>query len=320
MISVKRWAATIIPFALLVYLPIQSLLLPNLGARSLELLALTIYLLVGTPTLLLYRGIRIPIWQAGLNLAAAIVIPALILLQRNALASEFIGGWEVMGITVILTATAVRQHPRFALAGLVILFAQEIYAYGVIALLTHGLAGAMVFVLAGLGISRGIKTANTASDKFREQQAASLAGIAALEATQAERQKRLKEVLSTALPMLNMIAESAEPLPDNLKEETKLLERSLRDEIRGRGLLTPELRIEIERLRKLGCEVAVLDEGGVDDLSESQLHQLLKPAIAELQKVVEGRVTIRSPKGESFRLTVVATIPGLAKPVLNFKL
>ncbi len=320
MISIKRYAATLIPFIYLAYLPVQSLLIPGIGSRQLEVLALIVYFAVGAPTLLLYQGIRIPIWQASLNLAAAAVVPWLILQQRTLLANQDIGAWEVMGVTIIMTATAVRQHPRFAIIGLVILIVQEVLAYGPLSFLTHGLAGATVFVLAGLGVSRGIRTANTASDKFREQEAASLAGIATLEATQAARQERLQQILSSAIPMLNAIAQSSEPLSASNKEQTKLLELSLRDEIRGRGLLTPKLRQEVQRLRKLGCEVAVLDEGGVDDLNEGELEDLFLVAINELQKVKSGRVTIRSPRSEEFKLTVVATIPGIAKPVLNIKL
>ena len=320
MISVRRWAATLIPFVYLVYLPVQSFLIPGFGSRNLELLALAVYFSVGTPTLLLFRGIRIPTWLAALNLFAAVVIPWLIISQRLAISNVDIGAWEVMGITVVMTATAVRQHPWFAVMGLVVLIAEEVYAYGLMSFITHGLAGATVFVLAGLGVSGGIRTANSASDKFREQQASSLAGIAALEATQLARQERLQQILSTAVPMLNQIAQSSEPLAAKSKEQTRLLELSLRDEIRGRGLLTADLRIEVERLRKLGCEVALLDEGGVDDITEIELKELISKAITELKTVTTGKVTIRSPKAESFKLTVVATIPGQAKPVLNIKL
>jgi hypothetical protein len=320
MISVRRWAATLIPFVYLAYLPVQSVLLPGFSSRTSEILALLIYFLVGIPTLLLFRGIRIPIWLAAINLVAAVLIPWLIINQRVSVGNTDIGAWEVMGITVVMTATAVRQHPWFAVIGLVSLIAQEVYSYGALSFLTHGLAGATVFVMAGLGVSRGIRTANSASDKFREQEAASLAGIAALEATQTARTERLQQILSSAVPMLNEIAKSDEPLNSETKEQTKLLELSLRDEIRGRGLLTPELRTEVERLRRLGCEVAVLDEGGLDDISKAELDSLLSKAIPELKIVTEGRVTIRSPKAESFKLTVVATIPGVAKPVVNIKL
>lgn len=320
MISVRRYAASLIPFVYLVYLPVQSILIPEINNRHLELFALSIYLLVGSPTLLLFRGITIPTWLAAINLLVAAVIPTLVINQRVVLNNPDIGAWEVMGVTVILTATAVRQHPWFAIMGLVILLGEEIYAYGFLSFITHGLAGAVVFVLAGLGVSRGIRTTNIASDKFREQEALSLAGIAAIEATQQARQERLQQILSAAVPMLNQIANSQTPLDPKTKEQTKLLELSLRDEIRGRGLLTPELRVEVERLRRLGCEVAVLDEGGVDNLTNIELQELLTQAILELQKVTGGRVTIRSPKEDSYSLTVVATIPGQAKPVLNWKL
>jgi hypothetical protein len=46
---------------------------------------------------------------------------------------------------------------------------------------------------------------------------------------------------------------------------------------------------------------------------------VLSRAIDSLQVVTQGRVTIRSPKGEDFCLTVVATIPGQAQPVLSLR-
>ena len=77
---------------------------------------------------------------------------------------------------------------------------------------------------------------------------------------------------------------------------------------------------EVQRLRNLGVEVLILDEGGTQFLSPQERDQLLNQAVEALQVVTKGRVTIRSPKGEDFRLTVVATIPGQAQPVLSLRL
>ena len=320
MISLRRWVAALIPLVYAFYLPVQSILIPSIQERFFEIIALAIYLLTVIPTLLFYRGLKFPIWQAAANLFAALVIPALVIFQRDQIANDDIGGWMVMGIAVTLTATAVRQQRLFAVAGLLVLIAQVVYIYGPGALVTAGLVGATVFVLAGLGVSRGIQRANAESDKYREREARDLASIASLEATKAERTSRLQQVLGSSVPLLGLIAESKEPLSAQMKQSTRLLELSLRDEIRGRGLLTTAMRTEISRLRNLEVEVAVLDEGGTADLSESELKVLLAQAIAALQSIDKGRVTIRSPKGESFKLTVVATLPGVAQPLLSLRL
>ena len=320
MISVRRWAAAVIPFVYLVYLPVQSLFVDKFLDRNLEITALILYFLAGTPTLLAYKGIRIPIWQAVLNLVVCLLIPSLVIEQRTLVQNHNIAGWMVMGVTVILTATAVRQHSLIALAGLVGLLIQMGIAYGPPGFISYGLVGAIVFVLAGVGVSSGIRRANRESDRYLEQQTKSLARIASIEAAEAARQERLQEVLSSAVPMLEVIAKSTDPLSEAQKEQARLLELSLRDEIRGKGLLTESLREEISRLRRLGVQVAVLDDGGMDDLSSDEKNELIAKAIKELQVVTDGRVTLRSPKGESFRLTVVASLPGQAAPVLNIKL
>jgi hypothetical protein len=302
------------------YLPVQSLLIPGVQNRLYEVVALLIYLAAVLPTLILYRGLVLPIWQAAFNLVAAVVLPALIILQRDALDSDETGGWVVMGTAVSLTATSVRQRRVFAVLGVLALVAEFVYVYGPIALFTTGLVGALVFVLAGLGVSTGIQNANTESDKYREREAKSLASIASLEATKNERTSRLQQVLGSSVPFLALIADSKEPLSAEMKQSARLLELALRDEIRGRGLLTSNMRSEISRLRNLGVEVALLDEGGTEGLSNDELDALLAQAIDALQAISNGRVTIRSPRGETFKVTVVATLPGVAQPLLSLRL
>jgi hypothetical protein len=320
MISIKRWVAALIPMVYALYLPVQSLLIPGVQNRLYEVVALLIYLAAVLPTLILYRGLVLPIWQAAFNLVAAVVLPALIILQRDALNSDDTGGWVVMGTAVILTATSVRQRRVFAVLGVLALVAEFVYVYGPIALFTAGLVGALVFVLAGLGVSTGIQNANTESDKYREREAKSLASIASLEATKNERTSRLQQVLGSSVPFLALIADSKEPLSAEMKQSARLLELALRDEIRGRGLLTSNMRSEISRLRNLGVEVALLDEGGTEGLSNDELDALLAQAIDALQAIRNGRVTIRSPRGETFKVTVVATLPGVAQPLLSLRL
>lgn len=320
MISIKRWAAVLIPMVYALYLPVQSLLIPGIQNRFYEIVALLVYLAAVLPTLILYRGLVLPIWQAAFNLVAAVVLPALIILQRDALNSDETGGWVVMGTAVILTATSVRQRRVFAVLGVLALVAEFVYVYGPIALFTAGLVGALVFVLAGLGVSTGIQNANTESDKYREREAKSLASIASLEATKNERTSRLQQVLGSSVPFLALIADSKEPLSAEIKQSARLLELALRDEIRGRGLLTSNMRSEISRLRNLGVEVALLDEGGTEGLSKDELDALLAQAIDSLQVISKGRVTIRSPRGETFKVTVVATLPGVAQPLLSLRL
>ncbi len=320
MIVIRRGIASTIPFIYAIYLPVQSMLLPNPLQRNYELLALCLYLSAAIPSFLLYRGLRLPLAQALFNLVVTVIMPALVIWQRAVINDVSVGGWVVMGTAVILTVTAVRQQRLLAVLGTISLAAQLLYQYGAIVAMTGGLIGAVVLVLAGLGVSTGIQRANSEVDQYRLQEENSRSQIAAITATRNERASRLQAILGAAIPMLSEVAAAKNPLSPERKLQTKMLELSLRDEIRGRNLLSPEMKSEIARLRNLGCEVAVLDEGGTDHLSAESKNEILNRAVLALQDVTQGRITIRSPKGESFVLTVVATLSGQAQPLVSLRL
>lgn len=320
MISINRAIASILPFVYALYLPIQSMFLPGFSSRYLEIIALVIYVYAATASLLLFRGLQLPRWQAFFNLGAALALPTLVIAQRELIDDHTVGAWVVMGTALILTATAVRQQARLALIGIAVLIGVLIVEYGQGAIATAGLAGALVFVLAGLAVSRGIARATRESEKFRAKEIETRTKIAELEAASRERQQQLSQVLGTAVPLLSVIKDFQGPLNEDLRQSAKLVEATLRDNLRGRELLNGTMSREVQRLRNLGVEVLILDEGGTQELSAIERNELLARAIEALQVVTKGRVTIRSPKGEDFRLTVVATIPGQAQPVLSLRL
>jgi hypothetical protein len=320
MISLNRAVISLLPFIYAMYLPIQSIFVPGFSSRGLEILALAIYVYVSAATLLFFRGLRLPRWQAWLNLAAAGLIPGLVILQRNEINDQSIGAWMVMGTALVLTATAVRQQARIALIGLGVLLGLLIVEYGLPGLTASGLAGALVFVLAGLGVSRGIARTTRETEKFRAIELESISRIAELDAAAKERQQRLAQVLGTAVPLLSVIKDAQGPIDEGLKQSARLVEATLRDNLRGRDLLNPAMSKEVQRLRSLGCEVLILDEGGTASLTSAERDALLQKAVDALQIVQSGRVTIRSPKAEEFKITVVATTPGQAEPVLSIRL
>lgn len=320
MISLNRAVISLLPFIYAMYLPIQSIFVPGFSSRGLEIAALAIYVYVSAATLLLFKGLRLPRWQAWLNLGAAGFIPGLVILQRTDINDQSIGAWMVMGTALVLTATAVRQQARVALIGLGVLLGILIVQYGLPGLAASGLAGALVFVLAGLGVSRGIARTTRETEKFRAIELESISRIAELDAAAKERQQRLAQVLGTAVPLLSVIKDAQGPIDEELKQSARLVEATLRDNLRGRDLLNPAMSKEVQRLRNLGCEVLILDEGGTALLTPAERDALLQKAVDALQIVQSGRVTIRSPKAEEFKLTVVATKPGQAEPVISIRL
>lgn len=320
MISLNRAIISLLPFFYAMYLPIQSMFVPGFSTRGYEIAALAIYFYVSVATLLLFRGLRLPAWQAWINLLATALIPGLVIYQRNASDDHSVGAWIVMGTAIVLTATAVRQQARMALIGLAVLLGTLVFEYGFGGLLAAGLAGALVFVLAGLAVSRGIARTTRETEKYRAIELESISQIAELEAAAKERQQRLSQMLGTAVPLFSVIKDSRGPMDEELKQSARLVEATLRDNLRGRDLLNSAMSKEVQRLRNLGCEVLILDEGGTSSLTQPERDQLLQKAVDALQVVQSGRVTIRSPKAEDFKLTVVATKPGQAEPVLSIRL
>jgi hypothetical protein len=320
MISINRAIASILPFVYALYLPVQSMNVPGFTTRYFEIAALLLYVYCAAATLLFFRGLQLPRWQAAINLVAGAALPTIVIAQRELIDDHSIGAWVVMGTALILTATAVRQQARFALIGLALLLGVLIVEYGAGAASTAGLAGALVFVLAGLGVSRGIARTTREMAKFKAKEVESRSKIAELEAASLERQRRLSQVLGTAVPLLSVIRDMKSPLDEELKQSAKIVEATLRDNLRGRDLLNLAMTNEVQRLRNLGVEVLILDEGGTESLSSTERNDLLNKAVTALQVVTQGRVTIRSPKADEFKLTVVATTPGQAQPVLSLRL
>ena len=71
-----------------------------------------------------------------------------------------------------------------------------------------------------------------------------------------------------------------------------MLEAAIRDEIRGRMLLTDAVRAEVQRARERGTTVTLLDEGGIDDLDEATRDRVLS-------RLAEARRGARAPTGSS---------------------
>lgn len=321
MISLNRVVISLLPFVYALYLPSQSILVQGFFSRGLEVSALVLYGYVITASLLFFRGLRLPSWQAWINCLAAGLIPLLVITQRSESAIlTGVGAWIVMGTAIALTATAVRQQPRIALIGLVVFLGVLIIEYGLGGLAAAGLAGALVFVFAGLGVSRGIARTSREIESFRAKELEAILKISEVEAASKERQQRLTQVLGTAVPLLTVIRDSQGPIGTELKQSARLVEASLRDNLRGRDLLNPAMNKEVQRLRNLGCEVLILDEGGTSEMTKTERDELLQQVVDALKVVTTGRVTIRSPKAEAFKLTVVATVPGQAKPVISMRL
>lgn len=282
--------------------------------QGLGILALAIYAATAIPTMIFYRGLRLPTAQAILNLFAAAMVPLLVNSYLKPQDMSSYSTWYVMGIATLMSATAVRQQKAIAWLGTVILFVQVFSWAGFTGGIQTGLPGALMLVFAGHAISTGLSKAYRETMAFNQEvleiKKQRIANAVASEV----RRSRAENALNGALPMLNLIVSKGGKLTAAQRKDAKLLEASLRDEIRGRGFMSDQIRRSVRKARERGVEVTILDEGGLDSASDAERLVILRKASSAINKVNEGRITLRAPEGESWRATLVATRPGVATP------
>lgn len=315
MIRVPRWlVSTLSVFfsvfhAVLGYAALSEYKNPIQGA-----VAVTLYLVAVVATAVFYRGLKLPVAQALANLAVSIFVPYLTNLNLNPGEASTHSTWYVIGIATLLAGTAVRQQVVIAWIGIVILAFQEILWAGFVIGWQTGLAGALLLVFAGHAISRGIERAAKEAERYTQQALEDAKQIVVSSVAAGERRQRLDFALAGALPMLKIIETQNGKLDDSQKNSARLLEASLRDEIRGRELINDQVRSAARAARERGVEVVILDEGGVDQMPLSQKQEILEKVCAAIENIKDGRVTLRAPVGEAWNVTLVATRPGIAKP------
>jgi hypothetical protein len=320
-ISVSRLLLILASLAFAMYHAALGLLwLADYKQFGLAITALMIYLATVIPTILAYDSMKMPIAQALFNLAAAILIPLLINAQ---IAPELAGTyatWYVAAIATLMAATAVRQYRIISWLGVTAMVIEVIDWGGAGAITTTGVIGALILVLSGQAIATGLRTAGRDAQKFVDQAREASAQMATNTAIRTERKIRSEQVLRGALPILQKIQSQGGRLSEDEKAEALLLEAELRDEIRGRNLLNAEVRLAVRNARRRNVEVMVLDEGGLDEIEQPERDRILHDAAMALDQCEAGRVTLRSPMGESWKVTVAAMRPGAPAPDLWLRL
>lgn len=126
---------------------------------------------------------------------------------------------------------------------------------------------------------------------------------------------RLAQTQRIAAPMLRRIADSGthtgHELTDDERRECRTLEAAIRDEIRGRMLLTDTVRQAVKRARDRGATVTLLDEGGIDDLDEPARDRVLSRLAEAIADSRADRIIARTAAEGS---PVAVTVVGLREP------
>ncbi|MFM2385167.1 MAG: hypothetical protein RL166_1041, partial [Actinomycetota bacterium] len=177
----------------------------------------------------------------------------------------------------------------------------------------------LILIGAASATAFALKRADGEVLELQQAEIASESSIISSKAAAEERRTRLQNVLERVLPSLSFISANKGKLSQEQKRKLVQLEASLRDDIRGRFLLNEGVREAAASARARGVEVLILDEGGLSEVGESQLSHILDKVVSALNSVSAGKVVIRSPRGEKWLVTIMATRPGTNAPDLWLK-
>ena len=321
MIKLSRAAITVFTLAFGTYHGILGLLnLDHYENPQFALIAVSLYLITLAVLISDRPGLRLKDYKAAFGL---IVVMLVSLLMPASVAVDHVDNhstWHVAGVATLMAIVALRQHKIMAWFGVVVMTCQVLIWGGLDLLFSAGIFGALMLVAAAHAASVTLASSSAAAIEFREKALATAAATAAKSAARTERQLRAEKALGAALPFLNKIESLHGRLSETDRSKALELEATLRDQIRGRHFDTPDLLSEIAKARARGVEVQVLDDGGLEQLSEDERGRILSEVAKHVASVSSGKLHLRSVADENWVVTVTASTPGAEAPDLFIRL
>jgi len=321
MINLKRSSLALIAIAFGFYHGLLGIFsLSEYSNQSLVVAAIAIYFTALIILTLDKRGIRMHAASALLSIIATISVSQLVYAALDEVREGSYATWHVGAISTLLAIVAIRQFPIVAWLGFLLL-AVQLFAWGGLQVaFNSGLIGGLVLVAVAQAAYWAIVSSANAAVEFRVRAIQTDSAVSAAAAARAERKIRLKETLATAMPLLEKIEQQQGNLSESDRKEAALLEAQLRDQIRGRALLSPDVVSATRAARTRGVEVQLLDDGGLDDLTEKERKQYLAEVSERLSKVTAGKVVIRASLGDGWRVTMAAIQKDSDRPDLFIRL
>ena len=227
--------------------------------------------------------------------------------------------WYVGGMSALLGVLAARGQSAMAWITAALVSFLVVVEDGLEGLGEVGIEGMAILIAAASATAFALKRADREVVELQNSEMAAEAAIIGSDAAGEERKVRLQNILERSLHALGQISVNRGAVTKREKEEFLQLESSLRDDIRGRALLNPTVRKATAEARARGIDVLILDEGGLNQLPASQLEHILEKVAGAINSVVAGKVVVRSPRGEKWVVTVMATRPGTEAPDLWLK-
>ncbi|MET0780688.1 MAG: hypothetical protein ABWZ16_04110 [Microbacterium sp.] len=259
---------------------------------------------------------ELPSWAGVLALASAFIVPSAIAVAVGSdNRTAYFATWYLGGIGALMTIVMVRRRPWIAWTGIAALAVASMAWMGPLEALSLGLVGSIVWVAATQLMLQSMDRAARDTAQLAQLQRAASAWQASQTGRQRERRIQVQRALAVAGPVLTRTVASGGSLDADERTQARLAEGRLRDEMRGPRLLDDAVHAELERARRRGTNVTVLDEGGLDGLDEPTLA-IIRTELAEtLRTARSDRLYIRTSPDERVAVTVVgrsASGPGLS--------
>jgi len=251
-------------------------------------------------------GLKMRPVSAAIVLIVSISLPQLIFAGLGEVRQGSYATWHIAAIGTLLAIVTIRKFEALAWIALLITSIEVIQWGGPDVIFNSGLVGALLLVATAQAASWALGSSSKSAEEFRRRALALDTATAASSAARTERAQRLNQTLKEVLPLLEKISDSKGNLTKSERLEAQLTEAELRDQIRGRNLLSIDVVSETRNARMRGIEVQLLDDGGLDDLSQEDRTPYLWEVASRLKGVKAGKVVVRAAKGDSWRVSMAA--------------
>ena len=288
--------------------------------RLLAAWALVLYLIALVAVVADFPGLKLRPISTALGLTVAVLLPLFVFEALGEVRQASYTTWQIAASGTLLAILAIRQYPEVAWIGTAAITVEVLDWGGAEVLFNSGLIGVWVLVGVGHVASRVIQSSEKSAEEFRARALLLDTAAAASSAARAERTSRLRDTLNEVLPLLQKITDTNGNLPASDRTEALLKEAELRDQIRGRNLLSEDVVKATRLARTRGIEVQLLDDGGLDDIDQIERLPYLQEIAQGIGKVKAGKVVVRAVQGEGWRVTMAAIRKDSDRPDLFIRL
>lgn len=248
----------------------------------------------------------LPMWAGVLAMVTAALTPTAVAIGvgREHVDAPYATGY-IGGVGLLLTVVMIRRRVMCAWIGVGLLVIGSVAWLGPLGAFSFGLVGAIMWVSVAQIIMHSLDRASRDTMRLLELQRAAAAWQAAQSVRRRERRVRVQFALQVAGPLLTRMIGQGGALTDEERAEARVAEGTLRDELRAPHLLDARVRIAIERARRRGSAVTLLDEGGLDGLSDDELGRIRGEIADAISDAQSARIIVRSSRHAEIAVTVV---------------